>query len=497
MSNKVSLGINTIILIIFGAIITIVIGRFDAETVSLSASLILALCMITFLLVYGAIIWRMYGRGKLDINTLICLIFIFGWIMKMVYVKYTSILIRSDDVYYIDGTGHMGYIYSLFENHRFPGNPADGWEYGQPPLHHLVSAVWMTIVRGVGASLDGAIERVQYLTTFYSTAIAIVADFIYREFSDDNEGRIYTALATTFFPYMFVLSGDCNNDALLSLMMILTILFTVRWAKDNSLKNIVLIAIFFGLSMMTKYSAALLVPPIAMVFAIYFFANKKYIQYIKQFAVFLIISVPLSFWWPVYLLKTYGTPFGFVQESSPTEPQYIGGYSVMDRLFSIQNKFNHSYVVWDNKAPECDYNIFINMIKMGCFGEQDFICYNKVLNTIGDILFWLMLILTVVTVVLFVKWVVDSNYNLLLRLFVGISAIIVGLSAVIRTCTERMAYICNSNIRFVIVAVILFYIMSGLEINRTQKRFVRAIQIVMTAICILSCTMWMLCVMYH
>ena len=488
---------SCICLTICGIIAGICVHRFHIENRSLREIIVFAGVFAVALIIFICAILFGYSRNKLSIDMLVRIVILGGFILKLIYITYTPITVRSDDVYTVNDTGHMGYIYTLFSTYRFPTNPESGWEFPQPPLHHIIAAIWIKLFDFVGFSLEWLCESVQFLTTVYTTLTVIVVDKIYSELSDKEAGRLFTVVCATFLPYMIVMSGDTNNDALLTLLMTIIILFTLRWWKDPTCRNIIYIAVAFGMAMMTKYSVALLVPPITLVFAVRFFGDKKYLSYIKQFALFVVVCGPLCLWWPIRLKLKFDLPFGFVQASNINEPQYIGGFSIFERLFGFSNKLNHSYIVWDNSSKQCDYNIFINLIKSACFGEQDFITYNVVINIVGDILFFVMIVFTLVVIYLFIKWIIKGDNSVIVRIFLSSICIIVGMSAVIRTLTPRMAFICNSNIRFIVVAVLVYYIIAGLMINRSNKKMVYICYSFCGLLTVLSSTMWILCLMYH
>ena len=62
------------------------------------------------------------------------------------------------------------------------------------------------------------------------------------------------------------MSGVVNNDLLSVVCMIFTLLFTARWYKNQSIRNILKIALTFGLGMLSKLSAWMVAVPVAVVF---------------------------------------------------------------------------------------------------------------------------------------------------------------------------------------------------------------------------------------
>lgn len=52
-----------------------------------------------------------------------------------------------------------------------------------------------------------------------------------------------------------------------------------------------------------------------------------------QFAIFGVVCVPLGLWWQVYNFILYQMPLSYVPMLSLKDAQYIGDYSIWERLF--------------------------------------------------------------------------------------------------------------------------------------------------------------------
>ena len=209
-----------IVLIMCSIIAGICVQKFHIENRSLSEIIIFACVFVVAMSIYILAILYSYSRNKLTIDMLVGIIVLGGFILRIIYIIYTPITIRSDDVYTINDTGHMGYIYTIFSTYMFPTNPASGWEFPQPPLHHIIAALWMKLFDFWGFSLEWLCESLQFLTTIYTTLTVIIVDKLYCELSDKETGRLFTVCCVSFLPYMIVMSGDANNDALLTLFML-------------------------------------------------------------------------------------------------------------------------------------------------------------------------------------------------------------------------------------------------------------------------------------
>ena len=85
--------------------------------------------------------------------------------------------------------------------------------------------------------------------------------------------------------------------------------------------------------MASKLSAALLIPCVAVVFAVAFFRDLgRWKRYVGQFAAFLAVSVPPAVAWPVYHLISFQLPLNYVR--LPAETIYVGHLSLWQRLES-------------------------------------------------------------------------------------------------------------------------------------------------------------------
>lgn len=70
-----------------------------------------------------------------------------SFLLKFYYVYYTSVYTRQNDVHLFGGdNGHAGYMeYLLYEHHLPDFDVRDTWGFCHPPLHHIISAVWIYI----------------------------------------------------------------------------------------------------------------------------------------------------------------------------------------------------------------------------------------------------------------------------------------------------------------------------------------------------------------
>ncbi len=275
-----------------------------------------------------------------------------SFFLKLHYVLQTSVYNRQHDMgSFSDGPGHAGYIEYLLSNHHLADfDVRDRWQFYHPPLHHVISALWIFINENIFlVGRDPARESLQTLTLFYSMCIIISAYRILRYFKLDGKALYIPLIIISFHPAFILLSGSINNDVLSVAFMLGAVISTLKWYENQTLKNILKIALCIGLGMMTKLSAALVAPPVAVMFLIVFIkkirtdGKKLFIQ----FCSFAIVCCPLGLWYGIRNYIKWKIPITYVQELSKGMLQYIGNKSFLSRItdFSLK-QFRSPFVQW-------------------------------------------------------------------------------------------------------------------------------------------------------
>lgn len=203
----------------------------------------------------------------------------------------------------------------------------------------------------------------------------LIACAIFRECGLSGKGLYRALLLVSFLPVYFLSGGRLGPDALCGMFMLLAFLFTLKWEKEKSWKNTLLLAVIYGLGMMTKISMATLAVFTAVVFARSFFMACKtgtWKGLLLKYAVFGAISLPLGLWYSLRNYFLFRQPLTYVLEMSKDSALYTGDRSVWQRLFlwDIGNLFTTPYAnVWT------DYNLPVYALKSSLFGEFQFTCY--------------------------------------------------------------------------------------------------------------------------
>lgn len=303
-----------------------------------------------------------------------------GFLLKMYYVLQTSVYTRQHDMgSFGSGEGHAGYIeYLLFNHHIADFDVRDSWQFYHPPLHHAISALWIYISENAMlAGRDPARESLQTLTLFYSMCIIISSYRILRHFRLRGKALYIPLTIISFHPAFILFSGSINNDVLSVAFMLGAIVTTLKWYENPTLKNILKIALCIGFGMMTKLSAALVAPSVAVVFLIVFIrkfrtdGKKLFIQ----FCAFAGVCCPLGLWYGIHNFIKWKIPLTYVQELDKGMLQYIGNQSFLSRItdFSLK-QFRSVFVQWAYEENGeilgyNEYNPLVALLKNSLFEE--------------------------------------------------------------------------------------------------------------------------------
>ena len=305
--------------------------------------------ILASLLAISYVILRIRHKTNLEINILY--IMLFAFIIKLTYMLYTPGDARQYDTWSTNHNGHYDYAKYIFDNWSLPNhvfNENDIYQFYHPPLHYFLSAVWMKIYSGIGFdpslvdSTESLFCSVQILSTFFSFLISYYSVKTLRLVCKNKLALYVGVVFVCFFPRLFQLSGQINNDILSALFVICGIFRLFKYIfEDKSFKNICLSALYLGLAMSAKLSAVI----VCLGFAFYFLyllvqtirkkeGTPKLKILILQYAAFIVICAPIGLWFQLYSHNVYGIPFNFVFRALNSE------------LFTGTRNYvlNHSYL---------------------------------------------------------------------------------------------------------------------------------------------------------
>lgn len=273
--------------------------------------------------------------------------------------------------------GHAEYIGHIVQNLSLPENYVS--QNYHPPLHHIIGALFYGLTRLLGFGYLRFAESFQLITGLYSCLTLFVWYRIFQEIRLRQGALLIPLAILSFHPTGWIMGGCLNNDMLMWLLVSICLLYLIKWQKQPNFKNILLMAVSLGLAMMTKVSAVLIAPAIALVFIHEFYKliNNNHLKgrntikgFILQLIVFGCVSIPLGLWHPIRNLVKFGQGFGYVPSVSSESNQYIGNLPFIKRLFSFpESLFESPFVQWEGK----DFNYLVKVLKTALFGETSWL----------------------------------------------------------------------------------------------------------------------------
>lgn len=436
-------------------------------------SVALMLWLFLFLLALFAVILK--HLGQLDTRTLIMLMIAAGIMLRFVYVLYTDSGSRQHDVGFWNWKwGHANYIEYWYNNGlKLPDFDVRSiWQYYHPPLHHWLMAILLRGFTMFGLEYEVACQALQILPMIYSSLILVICYRIFRFIRLSGFPLILTMAVLCFHPTFVLMAGFFNNDLLCVLFMLLSVMFALRWYREPTLKRIIPIALSVGLGMMTKLSAWMVAPAIAILFLYVFVKNiKAWKRYIGQFALFGVICAPLGLWWQIRNFITYQVPITYIPNLGESNVQYCGNMSVSQRLFDFGNgQLSFVYDAFtDYGAPYNDYNPTIGLFKTAIFDEGtngiSDVNFPQIAVT-GPILFWIGVALGLLCFFAFVTMMIrkDSGLDGVHRAFFSVFGLTMMISYY--SFCFKFPFTCTMNIRYCVPMIPLCAMGLGLLLKR-------------------------------
>ena len=336
-------------------------------------SILLMFWLFALQLVAMAVLLKL--TDQLTEKHLLILLIAAGIMLRFVYVLYTNSNERQHDVGHWGGPdGHASYIEYWFQNGlRLPQFDVRSiWQFYHAPLHHWIMAGLLKLLTTAGMPYAAACQALQILPLYYSSIILVVCYRLFRLLGLDGVPLLSSMTILCFHPTFVILGGSYNNDVLSILFMMLSMLLTLKWLNHPDLEHILPLAFTVGLGMMTKLSAWMVAPAIALMFLCKGIqVRKRWRSFLLQFTLFGLISIPLGLWWEIRNTIAYHVPITYIPMLSKTNPQYCGDMSVWKRLFDFSlGTPPYVYTAFTlHGGPYNEFNPTLTLIKTALFDE--------------------------------------------------------------------------------------------------------------------------------
>ena len=337
----------------------------DTRLIQLLMRGLLILCILpsASICIFANISGSSQLKSEKQVNTLIAVIIVAGIIMRIGYMLYTPYALRGHDVG-LGSNGHADYIITLLQGHLPDSNE---YQYYHPPLFHLLAAGIADIFRFLTGVQDTEIllEAGKLISCWSSILTLFLSIALCRELELGNAGKITLITIAAFLPEHYLLAGRLNNDALSIMFMTAIIIYTLKWHRRQSMYSMIILALCYGLGMMTKVSVGTFTLVTGTVMLIVLFKGLKNgngTQIFLQYLVFSIIAFPLGMWYPVRNLIRFDQPLNYVTQIETTDPLYCGDHSMISRFLPMADNYLYA-------DPRRDFNVWTYLLKTSVFGE--------------------------------------------------------------------------------------------------------------------------------
>jgi len=212
---------------------------------------------------FGLVYW--HRRRPFSTRSFFIILLIVGVVCRLAYIFYTPVFYAPDE------QSHFNYIKYLSEQGSFPvltkgmGDPANEWEYHQPPLYYSLLVPGYLATNAIFHSLTITVYALR-LCSLVLWALNIWLGILLLKRLGVTEDLLWLgtlALGCLLPTYVFV-SSAINNDNLL--ITLSTGILCVLAARSPSLKSSTILGVLLGLSLLVKASAVVLFPAVGLFF---------------------------------------------------------------------------------------------------------------------------------------------------------------------------------------------------------------------------------------
>jgi hypothetical protein len=396
--------------------------------------------LVLMVVLYILICLLIYQIFKyLNLGTIPFLIICGSLIVCLIYLSYTNFSVRHYDA---DGkTGHLGYINFIYQNKTFP-DPTAGWQYYQPPLYYLISA----LIFGIGKffEVNNIFSLIQISGIFYYLIFLTFSFLTFKIFLKNSFWFNLACALLAFWPSGFIHAARVGNDLLLSTFSVASFYFLTKWVFQKNLQNIpknkylVLSFLFLFLGLLTKNT---ILPVVIFSFLVIFclelkklfehldflkFENKLQKNKIQKF--FFLVKDIFSYfqqnffrYLKVYLPLIILTIFGFIlsaaknyffNQNKKSADWLVGNISSLSSALGVDNNaynylyfnlqvflkfpFTNTYV--DEKGRQFFWNF---LLKTSLFAEFSFKEIKQ--QNLATILSFLLVILVIFVIIFILR----------------------------------------------------------------------------------------------
>lgn len=381
--NQINLSFNNRILtaLLFLCLFTTLMQGIPSLA-NTSRSLKLALCLILFAFLIVFVLLSL-KKGSLTEEKMTFAIIFTGMLFHCSYVLLSGLYDRQHDEGFYTGIattqvnpGHIGYIEYIYKFRKLPDmNPYELFSYYHPPLHYVISGLWLILLTSLGMTQNLAFENLQILPLLYSGLFMLVSYHILKITGACKKALYAGLFLVAMHPALTIMSGSVNNDMLSTLLLSCSILTTLRWLRDKNLKNLILLALSIGFGMLCKINTVLIAFPVGILFLIDFIQtirtkNRQNIcRSVKNYVLFGLTSGAIGLSFIIRNLLKFHVKPG-ISSATETSVMYTGDYSLWARLGIPAFSDWHFSFPFHPLSGDVIHNTWVIMFQTSLFAEE-------------------------------------------------------------------------------------------------------------------------------
>ncbi len=343
---------------------------------------ILCGCLCLFLVSCGAVLFLHNSRRLTEEHMAFFLIF-WGMLFHSCYVLLSGLYERQHDEGVYTGIataqvnpGHIGYIEYIYKFRRLPDiHPYQLFSYYHPPLHYVLSGIWLIFLTSLGMAEDLAFENLQVLPLFYSGLFMLLTYCILKKTDAKGKGLYAGLLLACAHPALTIMSGSVNNDMLSSVLLACAILASLCWLRDKSLRNLLLIALSIGFGMLCKINTAVIALPVGLLFLLDFIGTirtkekRNILRSVRNYLLFGFTAGSIGLCWIARNLIRFHVKPG-ISSSTEDSVMYTGNYGLWARLGLPSLSDWHFDFPFHPLSGDAVHNTWVILFQTSLFTEE-------------------------------------------------------------------------------------------------------------------------------
>ena len=369
---------------------------------------------------------------------------------------------HTTDVQY-DFPSCYNYIEYILENnflfwHENPLLTRPSYSAYHPILHFFLAAIGIRIGTLLNFSKEVSSEAVQVLFVSYMLWYGLISARILNLFNLKKLPYLSLLAFIVFFPIYNAISGYFNNDCLLLPLQAGMIYYSLCYYQSGGKKNLFWIWLFTTAGALTKLSAILVLPMIAVVFLLRLLQKKDKQTFYEELICGMAILGGIAIW-PLYQHFILHVSYDFVP---PQTHLALAPYSMWER-FNPLGAFIYERMFYNDFGN----NLWETMTKTALFGQWDFSQRAHSIFWMIPVLVWLykLIIAIVLLLSVYVAFIKHNHvfYWFIMALFAGliIGQIIFGL---------KHPFMCNQDFRYVAILPLVMAMLMAQFMSKDNSR---------------------------